>query len=185
MIRRALATLPIRRVVVIPAGRPPHKRAELAAPEHRLAMARLAFAGMPEVSISSEEVDLGGFAYTVDTVERHRRSLSAAEPLFWLIGADSIPQLPTWKDHHRLLALCSLASFPRRGFSLDDLDHAGLDFTPAERAALRRWHIGGPLVDISATEIRRKIRAGESVSGLVRDTVLDHVEAHGLYREPS
>ena len=184
MIAHALARLPVDRVVVIPAGRPPHKHTDLAAPEHRLAMSRLAFAGRPEVSVSSEEVELGGFAYTVDTVERHLRSFPGARRLFWLIGADSVPQLPTWKDHHRLLALCTLVSFPRRGFSVADVDDPALDFTPLERAELRRWHLDGPLVDISATEIRRKIAAGEPVNGLVQDAVLEYLVAHRLYLGP-
>jgi nicotinate-nucleotide adenylyltransferase len=111
----ALEQLPVAEVAVLPAGDHPHKgsRRSTAALD-RLAMCRLAFARLHRVRVDDREVLRKGVSYTVDTLEALRAE-APDRALYFLIGSDNLPLLPTWKDHHRVLELCTVATFPRQG----------------------------------------------------------------------
>jgi nicotinate-nucleotide adenylyltransferase len=153
----------------------------LASPSHRLAMTRLAFAGMPRVLVSAEEVEKATPSYTVETVAAHRQRLGPAARLFWLVGTDSLRDLVDWRDHHRLLELCEVASIPRLDSPIEVVDDRDLDYTAAERVRLRLGFLGGPIVDIAATDIRRKLAAGGHVKGLLPEPVVHYIHEHRLY----
>jgi nicotinate-nucleotide adenylyltransferase len=187
------------RVVLVPAGVPPHKPgADLAPALHRYAMVALAVAGHPALAVSDCEVRRPGPSYSVDTVELLAGEHAGAR-LFFLMGADTFLDLPTWKTPERLGAWAVLAVGRRTGSPFDPE-------APAARAVLERlgqpgWrrvsptaadtvHAAAPgevlLVEarslpVSAREIRQLLAGGESVRYLVPLAVADYIAQHRLY----
>ena len=135
-----------------------HKSSE-ASPEHRLAMATLTFAELDAI------VELERHGYTVDALEARRYD----DPIF-LIGADQLAALPTWKEPERLLELTRLGVATRPGYALA----AGSDrIEPFELEP----H------EVSSTGIRAHVRRGEPIDGLVVPEVATYIAEHGLYRD--
>lgn len=178
----ALEHLALDHVVVIPAGAQPLKPVHpdgspVVSPHHRLAMAHTCFSGMSRVTVDSVEVDRGGLSYMVDTVMELRRRWPLAE-LLMLLGDEAVAQLDRWKDPQRLLQLAQLVVVDRTG------DRAGVgpwlpwsawpDILPPIRLAMRR-------VEISSSEIRARVAAGQSIRGFVPDAVAAYIASHGLY----
>ncbi|MBL9076080.1 MAG: nicotinate (nicotinamide) nucleotide adenylyltransferase [Planctomycetes bacterium] len=178
LVRAALRLLPVTEVRVIPAGDHPHKRGgDLAPAAHRLAMCRLAFADEPRVVVDDRELRRAGPSFTVDTL----RELTAEAPgrrLYFLIGSDNLPLLCTWRDHHALLQLATVVTYPRRGHAIDAARLAGLDLTAAERTALLANVLDEPADDVAASDLRRRWRAGErdlaAIPAAVRRYLLEH-----------
>jgi len=133
-----------------------HKGSEASA-EHRLAMTRLAFAGCDAV------VELEEHRFTVDALEAARYE----DPIF-LIGADQLAALATWKEPDRVLELARLGVATRPGFS-------------PETGSGRIQHFDLEPYDVSSTEIRLRVRRGESIDGLVAPDVAAYIARHGLY----
>jgi nicotinate-nucleotide adenylyltransferase len=155
----------------IPAGQPWQKARGLTAPRHREAMVRLAIEGEPRFVLDPIELRRGGITYTLDTV----RTLHAAAPgthWFLVIGQDQYASLHTWRDWRELLGLVTLAVAGRPGVA------PGAE--PAV-AAFGRELVDLPPIDVSATEIRRRIGAGESIAGLVPEPVRRYIAQHRLY----
>lgn len=178
----ALERLGLDRVVVIPAGAQPLKPVHpdgspILSPHHRLAMARACFAGVPRVEVDAVEIDRGGLSYMVDTVTELRRRWPHAE-LLLLLGDDAVAQLDRWKAPARLLQLAQLVVVDRTA------DRGGVgtrlpwsawpDILPPIRLAMRR-------VEMSSSEIRARVAAGQSIRGFVPDAVAAYIASHGLY----
>lgn len=178
----ALLRLPVAEVRVIPAGDHPHKQDQgMTAARHRLAMCRLAFGDRPGIVVDDRELRRAGPSFTVDTLaelaaERPRR------PLFFLIGSDNLPLLPTWHDHHRLLRLATVVTWPRAGHPVtpEVLEHR--DLTAAERTALLRHVLQVPPDDVAATSLRERLRRGERELPELEPAVRRYCEDHALYR---
>ena len=164
------------RVLLIPSGLPPHKpaAADLAAAEHRLALCRIVAAEEPLFQVSDLEIHRGGPSYTLDTVRELRRR--GLENVSWLIGADMLNFLPLWHEPGKLLQEVNFIVIARPGFAFE------WSALPPEFQVLREHVIEAPLIDISATEIRRRVRTGESIDKLVPAEVARYIEAHRLYR---
>jgi nicotinate-nucleotide adenylyltransferase len=180
---RALAARPRCELVVIPAGRPPHKEGRSISPGAlRKELCELAFAGLPRTRISDEELRREGRSFTVDTVRRHRDELGPDASLYWLLGSDSLLELDSWRNVHEILRLCEVLTVPRPGFDVADLDELdGLD--ASEKRALREGVLGHAAAPaISSTEVRRRIAAGEACAELIRPAVARRVAELGLYR---
>jgi nicotinate-nucleotide adenylyltransferase len=177
----ARAAFPEAEIVVVPAGAAPHKRRrERTDAEARLAMARLAFAGLAQVRVSDEEVRRPGPSFTVDTLAANRAELGDAADLFWLLGSDSLLDLPHWKEPHRILRLARVLTVARPGFDPAALDHlTGLD--AAERGGLRRGVLPGTGPDLSSTEVRDRLARGDDVAASVEPAVLAFIRERGLY----
>ncbi len=172
------------RVVLVVAGAPPHKAGRpLTAAAHRVAMARLAAAGNPALAIDDRETTRTGFSYTIDTVREFYDERPAGDEVLWLIGADSLPELPSWRRAADLLDLVTVVTAHRPGHDVA----AGLAAVAArlgpERAARLAAHVVPmPLMGISSTDVRERAAAGRSLRYLVPDAVREYIEAHGLYR---
>jgi len=173
-------------VLVIPARQPPHKLGVAMAPApDRLAMVELAVAGEEGLRASRIEIDREGPSWTIDTVTSLLDAAQAADrelDLTMILSADAFVGLPTWHDPDRLLRLVRVAVAPRPG--------TGAPSAEALPAQLRAAGPGitilsGPNLDVSATEIRRRVAAGESIDGLVAPAVARYIEAHHLYRQPA
>jgi nicotinate-nucleotide adenylyltransferase len=175
----AADTLRLDRVLFVPAGSPPHKAASSvrSSAEHRLAMVRLAIKDNPRFALSRVDLDRPGPHYTVDML----RLLGAAHPdaqLFFLIGADSLVDLPIWSRPRELVEIACLGVMRRPGVKPD------LQALENELPGLRRrvvW-IDAPAIDIAASDLARRIAAGRSVRYQIPDDVCLYIEEHGLYR---
>lgn len=163
------------RVIWMVAAQPPHKIGQaLAPPEDRLEMAHRAIAGHPHFVVSDLEVrraaEKGGPSYTVDTL----RQLSGALPLVrWslLVGEDSLAAFHTWREPHEILQMAQLVVYRRAG-------------TDASAAPMRPFAhvVEAGRIDVSSTELRERLRAGQSTRYLLPDAVSAYVAARGLYR---
>jgi len=174
--------LGLERVVVIPSANPPHKRdAELADAADRLAMARLAVAGEAGFEVSDVEVKRHGPSYTILTVQAYRESLGPEVPLYWIIGGDTLAELHTWYQVSELVELCRIVTAVRPGF--ESLDVSGLtrSLSVPQIDRLRDGMLATPRIDISATDIRRRVREGRSIRYLVPDGVSEYIRTHQLY----
>jgi nicotinate-nucleotide adenylyltransferase len=180
---RAIAEqLDLYRVILLPAAIPPHKQAvRLSAPEHRLAMLRLAIEDDPLFEVSEMELRRPGPSYTFDTVSHFRGQLGADAALFWIIGADSLPDLPGWYRIRDLVSAVSIVTACRPGASLPKLSDLASAVGDEHAAALLAQCVKTPQIDISATDIRCRAAAGRSVRYLVPDRVAAYLEMKGLY----
>ncbi len=158
------------RVLFVPAAVPPHKRGRVSTPaEVRLAMVEAACADDPRFEASDLEIRRGGTSYTVDTL----RALKERDPqgaLFFLLGADQFREIHTWRSPEELVRLAELVALSRPGYP---------NVEPQIGLPYRRLDV--TCVDISATEIRRRVVAGEPIRYLVPEAVEAIIRAHGLY----
>lgn len=169
----------LERVVWVPAGDPPHKTdAGLAPQEDRYAMTLLATASNPAFEVSRLEMEREGPSYSLLTIQHFRRQVGA-DDLFFITGADTVLELLTWHRHEEVIRSCRFIAATRPGHDLDRLD----DVLPPEY--LRRIEaMPVAAVDISSTEIRRRISAGETVRYLVPEAVEHYIRNRGLYQGP-
>jgi nicotinate-nucleotide adenylyltransferase len=177
------AALDIDAIVFIPAGIPPHKPGQrVSSGVDRRAMVALAIAGEPAFSLSTIELDRPGPSYAVDTLaELAGDGASPKRELEFVLSAEAFAGFPTWREPGRILELARLAVVPRAGARPPD--DAWLDqHLPAWRE--RVDFVDGPLVAVSASVIRDRVRAGRSIDGLVPPEVADYIHAHRLYTDP-
>lgn len=170
------------RMLFMPAKDPPHKQGRLAASaEHRLRMVSLAIEGNPHFRVSDIEIRRSGTSYTVLTLQDLRREFGEDSEFFFVIGSDTIPELPSWREIRTLAKLTRFVTVCRPGVTLAP--------TPALVEALGEAHAGllvdgmlrAPVADISSTEIRGRIAAGRSIRYLVPEGVQDYIQKHHLY----
>ena len=182
----ARESLRLDRVLFVPAGRPPHKgRARLSAVAHRLAMTRLAVRDNPAFTVSSLEARRDGPSFTVDTLRALRRREPRAR-VFLLMGADSLEEFPTWRDPEAILAFATLVVAPRPGASPAPgrVPWRGTPEAGSRRLAGARriaW-LGCPVLDVSSSAIRARLRSGRTARYLVPDAVARYIARHRLYR---
>ncbi|MGQ9566771.1 MAG: nicotinate-nucleotide adenylyltransferase [Anaerolineae bacterium] len=169
-------------VLFLPTGEPPHKVGQAITPiAHRLQMVRLAIASHPAFALSRLDVDRPGPHYSVDMVRLFlSEEASAGTEVFFLVGADSLEDMPTWKDPAHLLDLCRVLAMSRPGHQ-PDLE-ALAQVLPAVRERVQVLPM--PLIGISGTDIRRRVREGRSIRYLVPEEVRQYILAHGLYLTP-
>ncbi len=178
-VRDAMEAHGLDRVIFIPSGRPPHKPGRpLASPEDRAAMIARAIRGERGFALNRWELGRPGPSYTIDTVREFRRRHRSAE-LYFLIGADMLPDLPTWKDIGTLLELCELLPMARPGVPRPSPSRLALP-PPWPARLLARW-TKVRAMDVSSSEIRRRLAAGRSVRYLVPDGVERYIREHRLY----
>jgi nicotinate-nucleotide adenylyltransferase len=171
----ALECLELDRIAFVPAGTPPHRPEPLSSALDRYAMTALATAGHPRFAVSDVEIRRQGPSYTVDTVASLRGD-SPDDQVFVIVGSDTYPEMATWKDRDRLLALCTVAVVARPGEGA-----AAGDAAPAA-ASSGVARVQGPGLAISASAIRRRVGQRRSVRYLVPDAVADYISKRALYR---
>jgi nicotinate-nucleotide adenylyltransferase len=178
--RAALEHLPVAELRVIPAGDHPHKRHHTTPAVHRLAMCRIAFRELPGARVDDRELRRQGPSFTVDTLAE----LAAEAPgrrLFFLIGSDNLPLLPTWHDHHRLLRLATVVTYPRAGCPVGAELLAGLDLSPTEQHQLLAQVLRLPADATAASDLRQRWRRGERNLPELDPAVEAYLTAHRLY----
>ena len=166
--REAIETLDLAKLILVPAAISPLKKAApVASGEVRLAMLRAAIKGEPEFEVDECELLRPPPSYTIDTVEEIRRHECDAS-IYCLIGEDNVEQLPRW---HRFAELEKMVRFVV-------LDRTGKQPSHSYRLIHRS-------IDISATEIRRRVAQNESIRYLVPESVEEIIQRENLYREHS
>lgn len=152
----------------VPAREQPLKQGRhRSAPEHRAAMLSLAISGTPAFSLERTELERQGPSYTVHTLEELRRRHPQSE-LVLLLGADAAAELPAWHEAARIPQLARVVVFARPG-------------SQVPKAASISQVISVPAIDISATEVRRRVSRGQSVRYWVPDAVAEYIARHQLY----
>ncbi len=177
LVRSAIAALRLDAVRVLPTGQAWHRPGPLSDAAHRLAMARLAFAELPQVTVDEREIRRAGPSYTVDTL-REIAAEHAGAQLFLLIGDDQRRSLPGWHrvdEIARLAIICAAARDPQVASWHREASRAaeapGPDIQPLPM----------PLMPISATEIRQRLSQHRPVTGLVPAAVERYIHDHHLY----
>lgn len=180
--QEAAWALDLDRVLFVPAYRQPLKGAEPAGgAQHRVAMVEAAITSNALFELSRIELERGGLSYTVDSLrELHRRHSEAA--LCLIVGMDSLVEVPRWRDPRGILRLAEVAAVYRPGWKVVDLDQLEAQL-PGAASRVRIVPI--PWLDISARELRERVRAGRSIRYLVPDAVDGYIAEHGLYRDPA
>ncbi|MGC9221333.1 MAG: nicotinate-nucleotide adenylyltransferase [Solirubrobacteraceae bacterium] len=165
------------RVILMPAGCPPHKPLQDdPGAQHRLALCRRAVAMDGRFEVSDMEVLRAGPSYTVDTLVTLHAQMPDSE-LFLIVGGDVAAGLPSWREPARVLSLATLAVARRRGTSRTAIDRALASLTGAGHAEFFRM----PRIGISSTEIRERVRCGEPIAFLVPEPVASYIDEHHLY----
>ena len=179
---------------LIPAGNPWQKPRTLAPAADRIAMLERAFAGMPlPVMIDRQEIERAGPSYAIDTLRAIRQETGSAASLVFLIGADQLRQLDTWRDWRQLFDLAHFCVASRPGFAIDLAQlppavrnefsrRAGTPQELRSEPAGRTCVDNGLAVDTSSTAIREALQQGKSLAGLVPPAVLDYIQQHQLYK---
>ena len=161
------------RIILVPARQPVHKRLDGSVPaEERYAMAVLAAGDAKEIEVSRIEIDREEPSYTITTVHE-LLDLYPGSELFLIIGMDSLAELDRWRESGHLLEHVSVIVLKRPG---------GGAQPEGAPAAGRIYYAENPLIDISSTMVRDRLRAGKSVRYLLPDAVIDYIAKKGLYR---
>ncbi|MCE7946565.1 MAG: nicotinate-nucleotide adenylyltransferase [Chloroflexi bacterium CFX4] len=173
----ALNALGLERVLFVPAAQPPHKQGQnVTAPLHRFAMLQRAIAGNPHFEISRVDMDRQGPHYTSDMLSILRAQHRGYD-LFFLMGADSLSDLMTWRAPEWIIAQATLAVMRRPGASVN------LDVLEARLPGVRERVVlvDAPLIEIAASALRQTIRNGHSIRYQVPDAVLEYITQQRLY----
>ena len=167
--RAAVEFLGLEELRFVPAAEQPFKAGRHAAPvSDRVAMLQAAVAGAPGFAVETAEVDRGGPSYTVETLTQLKER-EPARSFILLLGADAAADLPRWRDAEEVLRLARVAVFARPGSPIPD-------------AAWVSAVVPAPAIDISATDLRRRVAAGRPIRYYVPDAVATIVAQRGLYR---
>lgn len=177
----ALAQLRLDGVWLLPTGVPWMKRDSPRSPNaDRLRMVELAIDGIDRLHVLAAELERPGDTYTVDTLDGLRAGKMAGDELYFVVGADALASMHRWKEPSRLLEMARLAVAARGGGvpPLEQLEAVA----PGARARVIELRMEP--VDVSATDLRRRVHAGEPIRGDVPDAVADYIHERGLYTAP-
>lgn len=171
----AINQLDLDLVYFVPAGLAYHRADTIASADQRLHMTRLAVEGDSRLIVSPVDIDREGNTYSIDTVRSLKDQFHADSPgdtadWFFILGADAFASFASWRNPQELLGECELVVISRPGSDISDYP----DF-PAH-------HINIPGWEVSSTDIRHAIQSGESVQGLLPQTVIDYISDSELYR---
>lgn len=196
MAQEAIEQCRMAQVRLIPTGTPPHREVPQASAQARWEMVRLAVHGHPDFLVDVREVFRTDPCYTVDTLTGLRTELGQQQPLCLILGSDAFLQLHTWHDWKQLFELAHIVVMQRPGQPLGNAiaqAHPALQaeyrtrLAPAPQALQETCcgHIVAldmPGLDISATDIRRRIAENRSIRYLLPDAVDNYINTHQLYR---
>ncbi len=187
----------LQRILFIPSYIPPHKQsAEIAPPEDRFAMVRLAVKDQPAFEASPLEIDARETSYSIITLDKVK-ALHGESRVFFILGIDAFAEIQTWRSYRELVAQCQFIVMSRPGYGL----HGARRALPGEFAGAfldlpetrpfgddladryRIFLVPIDALDISSTDIRRRVRLGQPVSGLVPEAVEFYIKKKKLYQE--
>ncbi len=172
--------LDLSEVLLIPAGQPMSRPNENITPaKHRLAMLQLAAEDEPYLKISTMEIEREGPSYTADTIAAIKKK-SGGEDIYFILGWDSLAQLPDWHEPSEIIKLCTLVAVPRPGYAKPSLKALEGMLPGISQKVI---FLDKPRVDVSATEIRDLVAKGEAIDQLVPEAVAQYINKHKLYQQ--
>jgi len=175
----AAAQLQLDRVLLTPVAVAPHKESRMdPGPQARLDLCRLAIAGDERLEVCDLEVVRGGRSYTIDTL-RELRSRAPRDELTFILGGDIALGLASWHEAEAVLELATLAVAERTGAVRGDIA-ARMQEVFGGRASLRFFDM--PRIDVSSSDVRRRIAEGRPIRYLVPDAVAERIARDALYR---
>ena len=178
MAEEACQQFQLEAVVFVPNGQPAHKQGEwVSSAEHRAGMCEAAIAGNKRFACSRIEVEREGISYSIDTIAEFRASYPDLEALYFITGADAALELPTWHRASELPGYCEFIAATRPG---NDLSHMAQ--TIGVEMARHVHFMPIPGIDISSTDLRRRISEDRSVKYQTPDVVADYIRDFALYR---
>lgn len=163
----------------LPSGNPPHKTVTGVTPGRaRAEMLELAVAGQPQFVVNRIELSRTGKSYTYETLEQLHEEDAERELLF-LIGGDSLAELPTWRNPERIAELATIVAVNRGDRPLPEMAALRRQFGEKIASSIRQATMPG--IDLSASDIRRRVRRGQSIRFMTPRPVEAYIAEHGLY----
>lgn len=168
------------KVIFMPAGNPPHKDMHtIAEPLHRYNMVKIAIKHNPFFEISDIEIKRKGTTYTIDTLRQLKERYGANVQFVYIIGADVVLQLTTWKDFSLVFEMCEFVASFRPGVDNDEVINAVQMLKEKYDAKIQLFD--NPLIEISSTDIRQRCYEGVSIKYMVPDEVENYIKQNRLY----
>lgn len=182
----AIEALGLDALHIIPTGQAWHKTRALSAPEHRLAMTRLAFAGVPRVVVDSREIERTGPSFTIDTL-RDLQSENPDAQLYLIMGADQFAAFRQWHEWRAIISLAIICIAARARFDWSDSQFDGY-----KEQKDRFLTLPMPVMPVSATQIREVLASGHEqgsdsaalVGDMVAEPVARYISLYRLFRTP-
>lgn len=173
------ARLNLAEILFVSAGQPWLKASSpITAAEHRIQMVYLAIADKAYLKMSAMEIERAGPSFTVDTITELQGQHGAEDEFFFILGWDSLAELPQWHEPSRLIKMCYLVAVPRPGYPAPDLSSLEADIPGLSQRVIL---LDTPQIDISASAIRNRVAQGLSIRHLVPEPVERYIEQHKLY----
>lgn len=178
----AAEQLQAERVIFIPAKCSPLKSlSPHAADADRLNMVALATAGHTSFLVSDCELKRPAPSFTIDTVRTFQQQYGQDTAIHWLLGADSIKDLVHWHMIEELIDECNLTTMQRAGYATPDFDRFEPLWGRRRVAKMKQNVVQTPLIDVSSTEVRRRLATHEDLGGLLHPDVIEYIRKHRLY----
>lgn len=166
----------------VPAAQPPHKPArKISSAADRVEMLKLAIGGHPAFRIWNGEIERGGISYTATTLRAIRGELPEAE-LFLLLGTDMLSDLPTWRNPEEIRKSATLVVTSRAGFEESEDQAEFAESSVADNPSGRLLSVKMPGMEISSSDIRRRVAQGKSIRYLTPRGVEKYIETHQHYK---
>jgi nicotinate-nucleotide adenylyltransferase len=170
------------KVIFIPSGNPPHKKGRVLTDSiHRYTMTVLAANSNPYFEVSNIEMNRNGYSYTLDTIKELNKYYGKKVELLFITGADALLEIETWHKVDELLRLCSFVAVTRPGYDKSKLEQKLLYLQSKYNVELHIVDVPG--LNISSTDIRKRVGEGASIRYLVSDAVEQYIFKYELYRE--
>ncbi len=168
------------RVLFIPTGDPPHKKANRLAPgKERVRMLEEAIHDNPAFKVDDMEIVRGGTTYTVDTL-KELRSKYPDSLLYFIIGGDTLLDLKNWRNFKSVAQMCSFIAYQRPGYHNEEMEREALELAKSYNAHIH--FAEGPNLEISSKYIRRRLTMNQSIRYLVPARVEEYIRKHQLYK---
>lgn len=195
--RRVQEKFRLNKLLFIPSYIPPHKKSGMVASStHRYRMVEQAVSSFPRFIPSAIEIEAGGKSYSIETLKKIQK-IYPESWIFFIMGADAFLEIETWKDYQKLLQQCNFIVITRPGYDLGEAKKVlGKEYIPAiywlspeeefDESMLSSAHIFFLPIetpDVSSTDIRQRIKFGNSIKGMVPDSVEKYIKKNGLYQE--
>lgn len=175
--------LKLARILFVPAGQPPHKPEQrITSVEHRVAMLEQAIATNPHFALSLVDVQRTGPSYTVETLRFLRHEWGSRTEFYFVIGGDSLKDLPDWYDPAGILAQATIVALMRPGYT-DVTTERELLIARLPGLQQRLIMLEGPLMELSSTELRQRVAKGRPIKYQTPEVVEQYIFRHHLYQE--
>lgn len=176
----AACELELEKVIFLPTGKISYKESfERADAVHRYEMTRLSISNNPVFDICDIEVKSSEYSYTYLALEK-LHLLYPNTHFYFIVGADSLDYMERWKEPQKIFDLCSVVVVGREGFSAEDNIAKADELKNQFRADIH--FVSMPTIDLSSTEVKRRIKEGKSIKYMVSDAVYDYINNIGLYK---